>query len=192
MNVYDFDGTIYDGDSSRDFYFYILKKHPKVLKYIFYQVKGIGSYFFNCIDKTCAKEHFFSFLQGLSEAEIKSSLDEFWDLNENKIMEWYKERHQEDDVVISASPDFLLRPVCKYLGIDRLIASNVNMCTGKFEGPNCYGVEKVVRFKAEYPNISIGEFYSDSISDAPLKELAQNGFLVKKNKISEWPENCKR
>lgn len=187
MNVYDFDGTIYDGDSSRDFYFYILKKYPKVLKYIFNQIKGLVEYFLNCIDKTCAKEHFFSFLQGLSEVEIENSLDEFWILNESKIMEWYKECHQEDDVVISASPDFLLRPICRHLGINRLIASNVNMHTGEFEGANCHGIEKTVRFRAEYPDISIDKFYSDSISDAPLKELAQSSFLVKKNKLIEWP-----
>lgn len=187
MNVYDFDGTIYDGDSSRDFYFYILKKYPKVLKYIFNQIKGLVGYFFNCIDKTCAKEYFFSFLQGLSESEIESSLDEFWVLNEYKIMAWYKEEHQEDDVVISASPDFLLRPICRHLGINRLIASNVNIHTGEFEGANCHGIEKTVRFRAEYPDISIDKFYSDSISDAPLKELAQSSFLVKKNKLIEWP-----
>ena len=28
MNVYDFDGTIYDGDSTFDFYKYCMKKHP--------------------------------------------------------------------------------------------------------------------------------------------------------------------
>ena len=31
MNVYDFDKTIYDGDSTIDFYFYCLKKHPKII-----------------------------------------------------------------------------------------------------------------------------------------------------------------
>ena len=34
MNVYDFDETIYDGDSTRDFYFYTLKNNKSVLKYI--------------------------------------------------------------------------------------------------------------------------------------------------------------
>ena len=28
MNIYDFDGTIYDGDSCRDIVKYGLKKHP--------------------------------------------------------------------------------------------------------------------------------------------------------------------
>ena len=29
MNVFDFDGTIYHGDSSKDFFFYCLKNYPK-------------------------------------------------------------------------------------------------------------------------------------------------------------------
>ena len=32
MNVYDFDGTIYKGDSTRDFFFYLLKKDFRVVK----------------------------------------------------------------------------------------------------------------------------------------------------------------
>lgn len=31
MNIYDFDETIYDSDSTKDFYFYCLKKYPKIL-----------------------------------------------------------------------------------------------------------------------------------------------------------------
>ena len=32
MNVYDFDKTIYDGDSSVDFYKFSLKRHPKLAR----------------------------------------------------------------------------------------------------------------------------------------------------------------
>ena len=34
INVYDFDGTIYDGDSSIDFFIFCLSKNLKCLKYI--------------------------------------------------------------------------------------------------------------------------------------------------------------
>ena len=69
MNVYDFDGTIYDGDSSKDFYFFVLKKYPKILKYLLCQLKGIFGYALNCFDKTRAKEYFFCFLQGIPKIE---------------------------------------------------------------------------------------------------------------------------
>ena len=35
MNVYDFDNTIYDGESALDFFWYCLKKKPVLLKVLF-------------------------------------------------------------------------------------------------------------------------------------------------------------
>ena len=34
MNVYDFDNTLYKGESSYDFFFFCLKRKPKMIKYI--------------------------------------------------------------------------------------------------------------------------------------------------------------
>ena len=34
MNVYDFDDTIYDGESCLDFFFYYIRKTPYLIKYI--------------------------------------------------------------------------------------------------------------------------------------------------------------
>ena len=54
------------------------------------------------------------------------------------------------------------------------------------EGENCHDTEKVRRFRALYPDAEIDEFYSDSLSDSPLAELAGKAFLVKKGRLSEW------
>lgn len=35
MNVYDFDNTLYDGESTFDFFFFCLSKNPRLLKYAF-------------------------------------------------------------------------------------------------------------------------------------------------------------
>ena len=187
MNAYDFDGTIYDGDSSKDFYFFVLKKHPDIIKYIPYQISGILGYFFNLLEKTQAKERFFSFLKGVPD--LDSCLSEFWGINEKKIKKWYLKSSQKNDVIISASPYFLLKPICDKMGISHLIASEVNRHTGKFESKNCYGEEKVKRFFEEFPNGNIATFYSDSISDVPLKEISQKSFLIRKDALIKWDEN---
>ena len=63
MNVYDFDETIYNGDSTRDFYFYTLKNNKSILKYLHKQ----GFYFIHftlkIITKTQFKEKFYTFLK---------------------------------------------------------------------------------------------------------------------------------
>lgn len=52
MNVYDFDKTIYNGDSTRDFYLYSLIKHPEMLKYVPNALTGAFSHY---ISKSCTK-----------------------------------------------------------------------------------------------------------------------------------------
>lgn len=188
MNVYDFDKTIYNGDSTADFYLYSLKKHPKILllvpSVIFAAVKY---YAFKKGNKTQMKESIYKFLK---YCNIQKDINEFWDKHIHKIKKWYIEQRKEDDVIISASPEFLLKPVCKKMNINFLIASNVNQNTGKYTGINCHGKEKVKRFYKVFPNGKIAEFYSDSYSDSPLADISQKSFLVKGNKINKWKHIC--
>ena len=67
-----------------------------------------------------------------------------------------------------------------------LMGTKMDEKTGKITGENCRGEEKVRRFKKEYQSTSIDEFYSDSKSDTPLKELARKAFLVNKNQLTPW------
>ena len=185
MNVYDFDKTIYAGDCTIDFYFFCLRKKPSVLFSIPYQIKGFLLYSFGKISKTKFKEYFFSFLiklNGLTDEYVI----EFWSKYERKIKHWYKMQHSQEDLIISASPYFLLEHICKKLGMREPIASLVDEKNGKFICVNCYGEEKVKRFQATYPLCKIEAFYSDSKSDRPMAELAKKAYLVKKNKIKQW------
>ena len=58
MNVYDFDKTIYDGDSTVEFYFYCVLKKPVILLCIPRQLWGAFRYKLGWIDKTQFKEIF--------------------------------------------------------------------------------------------------------------------------------------
>ena len=103
---------------------------------------------------------------------------EFWNKNDFKIKDWYLKQKKEDDLIISASPYFLLIEITRRLKINNLIASNVNKKNGEFLSKNCYGEEKVKRFKEEYKGLKINNFYSDSLSDKPMMNIAKNSFLV--------------
>ena len=183
MNVYDFDGTIYNGDSTVDFFRYALKKNPALIRFLPRQLAAIVLYKLKRIDKTRLKEHFFCFLRGIDAPRLTES---FWDAHQRNIFDWYRKQQQADDVVISASPEFLLRPICKRLGIVHLIASEVDSSTGAFSGENCRGEEKVRRFEREFAAAHIERFYSDSRSDLPLARRAEQAFLVKKGTVNNW------
>lgn len=188
MNVYDFDGTIYDGDSSVDFYLFSLRKNIKIIKYLPKQIKALIQYKLKKIDKTMMKEIFFSFLKDI---DVQKNLSEFWTKHEKNIKKWYLNIKEEDDLIISASPEFLLKPICEKLNIKNLIASKVNKTNGKFEEKNCKGERKVELFRKEFKNKEISNFYSDSKSDQPLADISKKSYFVKGNKIIDWNEKKK-
>ena len=183
MNVYDFDHTIYRGDSTVDFTVFCLHRHPKILRSVPRQVSGAVRYKLGKITKTEFKELFYSFFPLIPSIHQEISL--FWDSHEGKIVSWYRKQQLEDDCVISASPEILLREICSRLGIRYLIASVVDQ-DGRYHGENCCGEEKVRRFYEDFPGGVIHQFYSDSESDRYLAEIAEQSFLVKDGKISPW------
>lgn len=180
VNIFDFDNTIYQGDSSTDFFFYSLMKKPIILltipKIIVYGIK----YKLGIIDMTCLKEINFRFLKYINVDEMVES---FWKSHRHCIKDFYLKRDHSSDIIISASPEFLLKPICGYLNVKDLIGSVVDKQTGKFYLPNCHDVEKVKRLNQKYNNIKVIEAYSDSLSDRPILELAEKAYLVKNNKI---------
>ncbi len=184
MNVYDFDKTIYDGDSTADFYLFSLKRHKKI---ILCAPSLIGSalrfYVLKRGTKTDFKQVMYRFLK---YCDLKKDVPDFWQGHIGKIKRFYKERQREDDVIISASPRFLLQPACELLGITHLMASEVDGKTGLYSGINCHGKEKVRRYRAAFGKTPIDEFYSDSKSDAPLAEIAKRAYLVKGERLSDW------
>lgn len=185
MNTYDFDQTIYEPDSSYSFYMYCLKKHPSaVLRTMPKTLVFSMQYARKKISTKKLKEHLFSFLRYLSD--VDRTVADFWEEHRSGIGQWYLTQKREDDIIISASPEFLLRPIAETLGV-RLIATPMDKHSGAIMGENCHDKEKVRRFQAEYPGAHTERFYSDSLSDTPMAELADEAFLVTKGKLSPWP-----
>lgn len=184
MNIYDFDKTIYDGDSTAAFIKYCVKKNKKTLINALPTVWAYLLYLLGIFTKTQFKEKMYRFLQYVPN--IDCVLEEFWDSHEMNILNYYRKQQKEDDIIISASPEFLLTPICRRLGIKYLIASKVDKFTGKYDGENCWGEEKVSRLRREYNINECENFYSDSFSDAPLANIAEKAFIVRKNSVFGW------
>ena len=181
MNLYDFDKTIYNGDSTIDFYVFCIKKNKKIIKYLPAQIISFVKYKIGLIKKNEFKEQFFVFLQGINN--IDNLVNAFWKKYYFKIKKWYLENNHENDIIISASPEFLLKKIAIKLKVYDLIATSVNKNSGKLESQNCYGEEKVNMLKQKYKNMKFDKCYTDSLSDIPILNLAKNGYIVKKNKI---------
>ena len=193
MNVFDFDKTIYDGDSTVDFCLWLIKRYPAVIGDFISNLGVVLRYKRGKITKTEMKEKLYKCLRRVPDMEKELSL--FWDKHIKNIEKWYLDVKREDDVIISASPEFLVSEACRRLGIKHVMASRVDAKTGKYDGLNCYGAEKPKRFD-EYFGESAREniecFYSDSYSDAPLAVIAKKAYLIKDHAPTEWDHSKNR
>ena len=184
MNVYDFDGTIYDGDSSIDFFLFCAKRKPIIFLLVPRIIATFALRFVRKANTETVKSAFFSFVRMIPDIDFFVS--EFWKTHSKKIVGWYLAQRKSDDVIISASPEFLLEKIGDELGV-RVIASRVCKKSGVMSGKNCRGEEKVRRLREEFgTNCTIENFYSDSKSDLPLTRLAQNAWICKRGKIIPW------
>lgn len=146
---------------------------PIIINFFLYKLKIKGKKEF--------KDYFFKFVKKIN---VNEYVNDFWEKNDYKIKKFYIKKHKFTDIIISASPEFLLLPVAKKYKF-KLIATKYDLNNYKILGENCYGNEKVRRLK-EFGIVKCQEFYSDSKSDEPCARIAKRAFLVKKEKIIEW------
>ena len=194
LSVYDFDKTIYNGETLNDFYrFYLIKKPWKIYT-VFFQLWYFLLYVLKIINLEKLKENFLRFLNGENTGELKKLIREFWEKKESKINLWVKDeilknkKETEILVAISASPTFLIIDRLRLMGFDVVIGTDFLFESTKFHShitsKNCKNYEKVKRLDkwAEDNNIQydIVNFYSDSIADKPLFDLAEHKYWIKK------------
>lgn len=184
VNVYDFDKTIYRHDSGVDFYFFSLKKHPfKVLKSTFKTVPSLILYLFKKRNTLDLKDNILYFI---NEVDLKKLVNDFWDTHEKYINNWYKKQKRKDDVIVSANTDFLLKEICKRLGIKNMIATTYDFKKKKHVGLHCKNKNKITMFYEKYPKYKMNKTYSDSKHDIPLLEEGKEAYVVKGEKLIKY------
>lgn len=186
MNVYDFDNTIYDGETLVDYAVYFIKHDPKIWKYLPKLLYIAFKDKFNLFTVEKATQEYASFLEGylIHVDNLEERSKAFWDENEHKIKPWYAKVQRDDDVIVSGSTDFILDEAMARLGINHYITSKINKNTGKFDRL-CFLENKVKFFYEEYPDGHIDNFYTDSMNDKAMMDIADHVFFVTGDKIEQ-------
>ena len=133
MRVFDFDNTIYDGESSVDFFKYFLVRYPhKVIKYVPTFIKGVvryklGKLSIDDLFSECSK-----MFRECCEAfdNIPGKIELFWDKHEKDVKPAFRDMLLPDDVILSASPEVVLKEICKRMGVKNVIGSDLDIETG--------------------------------------------------------------
>ena len=108
MNVYDFDNTILRGDSSARFFAWCLVHRPRMWRDVPGQAVNGLMFLLKLRPKQAFKQRMFHYLTLIGD--VDGAVEAFWADNFSRVKAWYPPRHREDDVVISASPEFRIRP----------------------------------------------------------------------------------
>ena len=135
--------------------------------------------------KFLAEKYICAFLKGCPD--IKILAEKFWDKNKAKIKNNVYSKLKDNDIVISASFGFLLRPLFARLDKNiNLLCSEVDLDEYKVDRL-CFRMNKILYFNENYPSCEIQDFYTDSLNDIEFMRLAKNkAYLVNKQNISEY------
>ena len=187
MNVYDFDGTIYPTDCTIDFCFWCMKRHPKLWFTFFPKaIKNVILRKTGKMTEATMQREFFGYLTLIDDFD--EQIERYWDKNEKRIASWYLAQKQPDDLIISASPNCVIDPIAKRLGV-RYMATDFDREYGVFLNKMKYAKEKA-RYIIDQGFPMIENFYSDSLADTPLALLAEKAHLVthKASTVTDWPD----
>ncbi len=180
---FDFDGTVTTKDSLLEFIKYSKGKTRFYFGFILYSPVLIA-YKLKIISNQRAKEIMLRYFYGEMPVE---KFDNYCNRFSREILpalirskalaeiKKFKEKGAEV-VIVSASPEYWLKYWCDDMGLKciatRLIVED-NRITGKIDGINCYGAEKVTRIRQKYDlNIFSAVYcYGDTPGDKPMLAL---------------------
>lgn len=188
VDVFDFDKTLYRGDSTVDFYFFCVRRRPWII--LLLPVFGVSLVLFaaRLISMEKLKTSMFFFLRFLREGTADALIKTFWDINRKKFNPFFTQEFMERQcIVISASPEALVAEGCRNRGVHDVIGTKMDMRTGKISGKNCRHIEKLRQLELIYPGAKIIRAFSDSITaDRPLLEAAAEPYVVRNGVISAY------
>ncbi|MBR0349282.1 MAG: haloacid dehalogenase-like hydrolase [Clostridia bacterium] len=184
-DLYDFDKTIFNGESGTYFYLFELRRHPRFLLNIPWHIVTLIGFLLGIIPTEKFKEAFYG---PLKTVDVEEETKLFWEKYAYKINPYFINRDKSvKTIVCSASPVFQIKPICDKLGVDLIVATEFDPKTGKAIGLNCKDGEKIVRMKKDAAEYTIRDVYTDNLkSDGPLLTLAtRNKFHVVKGKVNK-------
>ncbi|MCB0494667.1 MAG: HAD-IB family hydrolase [Cyclobacteriaceae bacterium] len=182
--LFDFDGTLTKRDSLFAFLKFF-KGYNYYLKNIIASLPVLIGYKLGLLDASDAKEKLLTFFfKNITTGEFESRCKQFSEeqlplILNRPIVEKFQEHIAQGDrvIIVSASIEKWIKPWANQWDVEVLgtkLATKDGLITGKFEGKNCNGQEKVDRIKS-YLNVS--EFleiwaYGDSKGDKPMLDMA--------------------
>ncbi|ABK81773.1 HAD-IB family hydrolase [Campylobacter fetus] len=186
--LYDLDKTIIKEDSAKLWVDFMYENSFVGYDFVLKQAIFEEDYAKGVLDMNAYQEHFLMPLKGMKNSDLKPLLDRYIKDKIEPII--YKDALNLIDqnggrkIVISATNDFIVKAICRFICIDEFLATNSEIINGvysaRMSGIPAFKEGKVKRIKELLSQDEFKDtvFYSDSINDLPLLKAAKIGVLV--------------
>lgn len=204
LALFDFDGTLYAGDSFTRFIFYTRSKRH-ILKNSLKILPWIQAYYLKLYPANAMRPKLFAAIFSQTDLdELQPIIQDYAEylitrLNPKLYQQLLQHQQQGDDVVlVSASVDLYLQAVCQLLNIELICTETERInriLTGKYSTPDCSEIQKSLRIQQRYQLEDYQYIYAYGNSDEDLEmlKLADFPYMVGVNKqLPLLPTNLKR
>lgn len=124
-------------------------------------------------------------LEPLHKQFMAEVIEPLWLPKAEALLETHK-KNGDTLIIITSTNRFVVEPICKKLGVEHLIATELeqqnNQFTGRVSGVPSFKEGKVTRLNQWLEqsglNLEGSSFYSDSINDLPLLEIVDHPVAV--------------
>lgn len=123
MKVFDFDNTLYHGESSIDFAIYMIRKNKKIILWLPRIFYNLARYKLCLVSRNSMEATINSFLRSCftDKDELIDDTRDFWRRNKRKLDRKMLGRIKSGDIIITAGPSFLFEAISGILGTKRMI-----------------------------------------------------------------------
>lgn len=189
LALFDFDGTLYQGDSFTRFIFYAHSKRH-IFKHGLKILPWIQAYYLNLYPANAMRPKLFEAIFSQTPVDELQPIAEDYAqrlisrLNPSLHQQLLQHQAQGDDVVlVSASVDLYLIEVCKLLNIDLICTETEcinHTITGRYTTPDCSELQKSIRIRTRYSLESYQHIYAygNSKEDLDMLKLADFPHMV--------------
>lgn len=183
VKVFDFDNTIYMGESSVDFSFYMIRHNKRIIRYIPTILFSLVGYKLCLLKKERLEAIINDFFAGVLDGTESPDeyVREFWAAHDRKLNPDILRLIEPGDVIISASPVILFDGIREKLKTDQIIGTEVDIEQKRVTWFN-FGDNKVKRYRERFGDRTIDAFYTDSYNDKDMMAISREVYIVKRGK----------
>ena len=189
LALFDFDGTLYPKDSFTGFIFYTLSKQH-IVKKGFKILPWIQAYYLKLYPAHAMRPRLFqsmfkdisaNFLQNLAQEYAQQLIQNL----DQELLQQLRLHQQNGDrvVLVSASVDLYLVPICKALNIELICTATEiknGLLTGHYSSEDCSCEQKKLRILQQY-NLEDYQYiyaYGNSEEDLDMLSLADHPYMM--------------